>query len=59
MAPLVPVLPAEAGHWTDLPPPPEMQRQPCRVTSREDAWRSGGAAFALIERNEILRAMSI
>jgi hypothetical protein len=58
MAPLVPVLPGEAANWTDMPPPPETLRQPCRVTSREDGWRSGGAAFALIERNETLRAMS-
>jgi hypothetical protein len=59
MAQLIPVLPGEAANWTDLPPPPETLRQPCRVTSREDGWRSGGAAFALIERNESLRAMSI
>jgi hypothetical protein len=58
MAQLVPVLPGEAANWTDLPPPPETLRQPCRVTSREDGWRSGGAAFALTERNEIMRAMS-
>jgi hypothetical protein len=57
MAQLIPVLPGEAANWADLPPPPEALRQPCRVTSREDSWRSGGAAFALIERNEMLRAM--
>jgi hypothetical protein len=58
MAQLIPVLPGEAANWADLPPPQEALRQPCRVTSREDGWRSGGAAFALIERNEMLRAMS-
>nr|WP_294521092.1 hypothetical protein [uncultured Rhodopila sp.] len=58
MAQLAPVLPGEAGTWTDPPAPPETLRPPCRVTSREDSWRSGAAAFALIERNEILRAMS-
>nr|WP_294502086.1 hypothetical protein [uncultured Rhodopila sp.] len=58
MAQLAPVLPGEAGNWADRPAPPELLRQPCRVTSREDSWRSGGAAFALIARNEILRAMS-
>jgi hypothetical protein len=58
MAQLVPVLPSEAGAWTDPVVPPEAMQQACRVTSREDAWRSGGAAFALIGRNESLRAMS-
>jgi hypothetical protein len=58
MAQLVPVLPTEAGAWTDVVVPAEAMQQPCRVTSREDAWRSGGAAFALIGRNESLRAMS-
>jgi hypothetical protein len=59
MAQLLPALPAEAGGWTSLPPPPESLSQPCRVTSREDSWRTGAAAFALIGRNETLRAMSI
>ncbi len=59
MAQLVPVLPAEASGWATLPPPPETLRQPCRVTSREDSWRTGAAAFPLIGRNETLRAMSI
>jgi hypothetical protein len=57
MAQLIPVLPIEAGAWTDVAVPAEAMQQPCRVTSREDAWRSGGAAFALIGRNESLRAM--
>ncbi len=58
MAQIIPVLPGEAANWADRPPPPETLRQPCRVTSREDGWRSGSAAFVLIERNEMLRAMS-
>jgi hypothetical protein len=57
MAQLVPMLPGETSSWTDTPAPPQMLQQPCRVTSREDAWRSAGAAFALIGRNETLRAM--
>jgi hypothetical protein len=57
MAQLVPVLPGETSSWTDTPTPPQVLQQPCRVTSREDAWRSGGTAFALIGRNETLRAM--
>ena len=59
MAQLVPVLPAEASGWINLPPPPETLRQPCRVTSRGESWRTGTAAFSLIGRNETLRAMSL
>ena len=59
MAPLIPVLPREVMAWTGTPLPAETMEQACRVTSREDAWRTGGAAFALIERNEKLLAMSI
>jgi hypothetical protein len=58
MAPLIPVLPREVTAWTDIPIHPDMLRQACRVTSREDGWRTGGSAFALIERNEKLLAMS-
>jgi hypothetical protein len=58
MAPLIPVLPREVTAWTDIPIHADMLRQACRVTSREDGWRTGGSAFALIERNEKLLAMS-
>ena len=58
MAPLIPVLPGEVMAWTGTPLPAETTEQTCQVTSREDAWRTGGAAFALIERNEKLLAMS-
>ena len=58
MAPLVPVLPREAAQWTDLTIPLEAMQQTCRVTSNNDVWRTGGSAFALIERNEKLLAMS-
>jgi len=58
MAPLVPVLPREVMEWTDTPVAPEAMQQAFRVTSHEDAWRTGGSAFALIERNEKLLAMS-
>lgn len=58
IAQLIPMQPTEAGAWTDVAVPAEAMQQPCRVTSRENAWRSGGAAFALIGRNESLRAMS-
>ena len=58
MAPLVPVLPREVMEWSDTPIPPEAMKQVCRVTSNQDGWRTGGSAFALIERNEKLLAMS-
>jgi hypothetical protein len=58
MASLMPVLPLEAKQWTDTPIPATAMEQAFRVTSRENAWRTGGAAFALIARNERLLAMS-
>lgn len=58
MAPLIPVQPREVMTWTGPPLPAEAMEQTCRVTSREDAWRIGGSALALIERNEKLLAMS-
>jgi hypothetical protein len=59
MAPLVPVLPHEVVEWTDPPIPQDAMSQACRVTSHQEAWRTGGSAFSLIERNEKLIAMSI
>ncbi len=56
---LVPVLPREVMEWTDASVPAEAMDLICRVTSLDDAWRSGGAAFPLIERNEKLRAMGV
>jgi hypothetical protein len=58
MAPLVPVLPREVMDWTGIPIASEAMRQAFRVTSREDTWRTGGSAIALIERNEKLLAMA-
>lgn len=58
IAPLVPVVPREAMNWTDVIVPAASMEEACRVTSQQDAWRTGPAAFALIERNEKLRAMS-
>lgn len=58
MAPLVPVLPREVMEWTDISIPTDAISQVCRVTSGQDDWRTGGSAFALIERNEKLLAMS-
>jgi hypothetical protein len=59
MAPLVPVLPREVTEWTGISFPPETMLQACRVTSHQDSWRTGSAAFGLIERNEKLLAMGI
>jgi hypothetical protein len=58
MAQLLPVLPREISDWVDGPVPPEITDEACRVVSGNDAWRSGGAAFGLIQRNELLRALS-
>jgi hypothetical protein len=57
MGPLVPILPREAQNWAAIPA--QAMNETCRVTSSEDAWRGGSAAFGWIERNEQLRAMSI
>jgi hypothetical protein len=58
MAQLLPVLPREISDWVDGPVPPESMDETCRVVSGNDAWRSGGAAFGLVQRNELLRALS-
>jgi len=58
MAQLVPVLPRETLNWCKTPFSMDTLDPACRVTSHDDGWRTGGAAFALIGRNEKLRAMS-
>jgi hypothetical protein len=58
MAPLVPVLPREVLQWTDTAIAADAMQPACLVTSSQDSWRTGGAAFALIARNERLLAMS-
>jgi hypothetical protein len=58
MAPLIPVLPREVMSWTGTHIHPEAMEHGFRVTSRDDGWRTGGSAYALIERNEKLLAMS-
>lgn len=59
MAQLVPVLPREAIEWTGAALPVEALEPTCRVTCLSDGWRSGGAAFVQVGRNEKLRAMSL
>jgi hypothetical protein len=54
----LPVWPREVNDWFPAQIPLEAMNLACRVVSRNDAWRSGAAALAMIERNEALRAMS-
>jgi hypothetical protein len=56
---VIPVLPLECLAWTDIRILRAATEPPCRVISREDGWRSGAAAYGLIERNEKLRARSL
>ena len=58
MASLLPALPREAKEWTDTPIPVAAMEQTFTIVSLENAWRTGGAAFNLIARNEKLLAMS-
>jgi hypothetical protein len=58
MAQLVPILPREIRQWVELPLDHTALQPACRVISMDDGWRSGGAVFALIARNERLRAQS-
>jgi hypothetical protein len=58
MAQLLPPLPLEINHWIDRAVAQALLDDGCRVVSSSDAWRSGGAGLALIQRNEMLRAMS-
>jgi hypothetical protein len=57
MAQLVPSLPAEVLDWVRPSVEPLSLVPACRVISMDDGWRSGGAVFALIARNERLRAL--
>jgi hypothetical protein len=64
MARLVPAFPQEAIEWSRIAMPDSPLTQPdlaprCRVFSFDDSWRSGGAAVAMIGRNETLRAQSL
>ena len=59
MAQLLPVLPSEVKGWNDPGIPHQALSQAYHVTSHNDSWRSGSAAFGLIHRNETIRAMSL
>jgi hypothetical protein len=58
MAQLLPMVPREINQWVDGAVAPAPIDEGCHAASNNDAWRSGGAAFALIQRNELLRAMN-
>jgi hypothetical protein len=57
MAQVLPVMPREVTEWTNRSIPEAAMDPAARVVSQNDAWRRGAAAFALIQRNEALRAM--
>jgi hypothetical protein len=59
MTQLLPVLPRQVTDWLPIQIRPDTMDPACRVTSRNDTWRSGGAALTLIQRNETLRSMSM
>jgi hypothetical protein len=58
MAQLLPVQPSEINNWISKAVPQVAMDDGGRVVGGNDARRSGGAAFALIQRNELLRVMS-
>jgi hypothetical protein len=59
MAQRMPVMPREAETWSQSALHPDLFDPACRVTCQNDLWRSGGAAFTLVGRNESIRAMSL
>ena len=58
MTQCLPILPREAFNWSNPAVPLQAPDQSCRVVSTDGRWRTGSAAFVMIERNEKLRAMS-
>ncbi len=59
MAQCIPVLPREAFEWAAPAIAVQAPDETCRVTGRDGRPQSGSAVFAMIERNEKLRAMSL
>lgn len=59
MAQIIPSLPHEAIDWSPTILPTSALTPNVRVASRNDDWRSGSSAIALIDRNERMRAMSL
>jgi hypothetical protein len=59
MSQLVPDLPVEAAGWMRWPPEALQPVRGCRVLSLSEGWRTGGARFGLIARNERMRARCV
>ena len=59
MAQVLPALPTEVEEWTEMSVPDHALHEACRVTSQSDSWRTGSAAFTLVQRNEMVRIESI
>jgi hypothetical protein len=57
MAQILPVMPREIVEWTDCTVPETAMDPAALVVSHNDGWRRGAAGFALVQRNEALRAM--
>ena len=58
IAQLIPILPRQVADWVECDISSQATASVCRVVSMQDDWRTGGAAFGLVARNERLRAMS-
>jgi hypothetical protein len=59
MARCIPELPEEAFQWTHPSVRLEAPTQICRVTGGDRSWFAGSGAFALVERNEMMRARTL
>ena len=58
MALLVPIVPREAADWVGTPVDMEAAMRFRRTVSLNEDWRTGGAVFDLIARNEHLRSLA-
>jgi len=55
---LVPVLPQEAGQWSDTGSDATKELRYTRSVALNEDWRTGSLVFRLIDRNEHLRAIA-
>ncbi len=58
MALMMPVLPQDAEAWAAIVADPGTRGRPLRSTAGLADWRAGSAVFALIARNEHIRALA-
>ena len=58
MVALIPVLPKEAGEWSEIKCDTDQVLRFRRLVSLNEDWRTGSIVFQLIAQNEHLRAMS-